>query len=65
MRAMSDDDFEYYLKQSTLIVIGLVFIIGNLVWVLPPLYEHKHKMDKVIHNHQVHGQHFYKCDCKY
>jgi hypothetical protein len=54
----------YHLKQTTLIIVGIVFVVGS-IFAVKPIYDHKRKMDKIMHNHQVHHQHFYNCNCRY
>ena len=55
---------EYIYRQTQLTVLLLGFI-AMFIWGLEPLRKHDRKMQKILHNHKVHHQHFYECNCKY
>lgn len=58
---MSDEEYIY--KQARLVVLGLG-MIAMLIWGLAPFRKFNDKMEKIKHNHEVHGQHFYDCKHK-
>jgi hypothetical protein len=58
------DKFIYQLKQATVIMIGIVWIFGS-IWAMQPIVKQHQKMQKIMHNHKIHHQHFYECNCKY